>query len=133
MKEQSPQLTLLYRDRTLRSNHRRFCIRKLFLKTLQYPQETPVFESNFKRVVHLQTCNFIKKRTQHICFPVNIAEFLILPILKNICKRLLFIFSRVSDFRVQVTGLVFVFKLAIPVLKQVPTFIRKATTNTFDK
>ena len=27
-----------------------------------------------------------------MCFPVNIAKFLILPILKNICKQLLFNF-----------------------------------------
>ena len=33
---------------------------------------------------HLQACNFIKKRLQHRCFPVNIAKFLRRPILKNI-------------------------------------------------
>ena len=37
-------LFLLCRDRTVRS---RCCIRKLFLKTLQYPHKTPVLESNF--------------------------------------------------------------------------------------
>ena len=31
-----------------------------------------------------------------MCFPVNIAEFLILPILKIICKGLLFNFFNVS-------------------------------------
>ena len=41
IKEQAPQLTLLYRGRTVRSSHRRCCIRKLFLKILQYPQEIP--------------------------------------------------------------------------------------------
>ena len=35
--------------------------------------------------VKLQTCNFIKKRPQHRCFPLNIAKFLRAPILKNIC------------------------------------------------
>ena len=39
----------------------------------------------------------------------------------------------VSAFRVQVTGLVFVFKLASLTLKQVPTCIPKPKTNTFDK
>ena len=34
-------------------------------------------------------CNFIRKRLQHRCFPVNIAKFLRKPILKNICERLL--------------------------------------------
>ena len=33
----------------------------------------------------LQACNFIKKRLQHRYFPLNIANFLRTPILKNIC------------------------------------------------
>ena len=53
IKKQAPQLTLLYRGRTVRSSHRRCCIRKLFLKILQYPQETPVLESIFKKVADL--------------------------------------------------------------------------------
>ena len=51
--EQAPQLTLLYRVRTVRSSYRRCCIRKLFLKILQYPQETPVLECIFKKVANL--------------------------------------------------------------------------------
>ena len=47
IKEEAPQLTLLYRGRAVRSSHRRCRIRKLFLKVLQYPQETPVLESIF--------------------------------------------------------------------------------------
>ena len=53
IKEQAPQLTLMYRGRTVRSSHRRSCIRKLFLKILQYPQETLVYESTFKNVADL--------------------------------------------------------------------------------
>ena len=53
IKEQAPQLTLLYRGRTVRSSHRRCCIRKLFLKILQYPQETSVLDSIFKKVSDL--------------------------------------------------------------------------------
>ena len=34
-------------------------------------------------------CNCIKKRLQHRFFPVNIAKFLRIPILKNTCKWLL--------------------------------------------
>ena len=75
IKEQTLRLTLLYCGRTIRSSHRRCFIRKLFLKTLQYWQETPVLESIFKKVADLSTCNFIKKRTQHRCFPVNIVSF----------------------------------------------------------
>ena len=32
---------------------------------------------------------FIKKRLQHMCFPVNIMKFSRTPILKNICEQLL--------------------------------------------
>ena len=38
-----------------------------------------------------------------------------------------------SGFRVQVIGLAFVFKSASLALEQVPTCIRKPTTNIFDK
>ena len=95
IKEQAPQLTLLYRCRTATSIHRR----KLFLKILQYSQETPVWESIFEKVADHKTCNFIKKEPQHRWFPVNIAQFFILPILKNICKRLLFKFFNGSLLR----------------------------------
>ena len=47
IKEQALQLILLYRGNTVRSSQRRCCIRKLFLKISQYPQETPVLESIF--------------------------------------------------------------------------------------
>ena len=35
-----------------------------------------MLESLFTKTAGLQICNFIKKRIQHRCFPVNIAEFL---------------------------------------------------------
>ena len=50
-------------------------LKKLLLKISQYSQQNPSV--------------FIKKRHQHKCFPVNIAEFLRAPILKNICERML--------------------------------------------
>ena len=53
IKQQATQLTLLYCGRTVRSSHQRCCIRKLSLKILQYPQETPVLESIFDKVVDL--------------------------------------------------------------------------------
>ena len=49
----------------------------------------PVLESPFNKVAGLQSCNFIKNRLQHRCFPVKFAKFLRTPILKNICKQLL--------------------------------------------
>ena len=44
----------------------------------------------FEKVAGLKACNFIQKRPQHMSFPVNIAKFLRLLILKNFCERLLF-------------------------------------------
>ena len=50
IKEQLPQLALLCHVRTVRSRHWWYCIRKLFLKILQYPQETPVLGSILKNL-----------------------------------------------------------------------------------
>ena len=47
----------------------------MFLKILQYSQETTVLKSLFKKVAGLATRKSIKRRLQHSCFPVNIAEF----------------------------------------------------------
>ena len=38
--------------------------------------KTSLLESLFNRVAGQKACNFIKKRLQHRCFPVNIATFL---------------------------------------------------------
>ena len=35
-----------------------------------------MLESLFNKVTGLEPCNFIKKRLQHKCFPVNFCEFL---------------------------------------------------------
>ena len=61
----------------------RCSIEKLFLEILQYSQEDACVEN-----AGLQSCNFVKKRLRHRCFPVNIAKFLRKPILKNLCERL---------------------------------------------
>ena len=37
----------------------------------------------------IKASNFFKKRLQHRCFPVNIAQFLRTPTLKNVCDQLL--------------------------------------------
>ena len=47
--------------------------------------KTPVLESHFTKVAHLQACNGMKKR----CFLVNITKSLITSILKIICEGLL--------------------------------------------
>ena len=46
------------------------------------------------KVADLKACNFIKKRLQPRCFPVNIAKFLRAVILKNISERLPLIFNK---------------------------------------
>ena len=46
-------------------------------------------QSLFNKVAGLQTYNFIKKRCQQRCFPVNFVKFLGTPILKNIHEQLL--------------------------------------------
>ena len=56
-----------------------FC-KKLFLKSFaEFTGKTLCWIPGF-------SCNFIKKRLQHRCSPVNFAEFLTAPILKNICE-----------------------------------------------
>ena len=68
----------------------------MFLKGSKYSQKTPELEPLFKNVAGLKTCNFIKKRPKHKCFPVNIAKSLRLLISKNISEQLLsFVLNRV--------------------------------------
>ena len=42
-----------------------------------------MFKSLFNKVAGLQTCNFIKKRNQHRCFPMRFAKFVRAPFLQN--------------------------------------------------
>ena len=73
-----------------RSSRRRCSVKKVFLKVSQVSQKTPVLESLFNKVTGFQV-NYIKKRIQHRCFPVNNAKFLRTPILKKICIKLLLV------------------------------------------
>ena len=61
---------------------------KTVLKTFAI-KKTPVLESSFNRLARFKTSNFLKKRLQHRCFPVNIAKFLRTVILMKICEQLL--------------------------------------------
>ena len=49
------------------------------------PRKAPVLESPFNRLAGCKTCNFLKKRLQHM----NIAKFLRKLILIDICEQLL--------------------------------------------
>ena len=66
-----------------------FCKKGVF----KFHRKTPVLESFFNNVGGLQACNFIKKILQHWCFPMKIAKFLRIPILRNISERLLLFVS----------------------------------------
>ena len=48
-----------------------------------------MFESLCNTVAGLQPCNFIEKRLERRCFPVNISKFFRTPIMKNISEWLL--------------------------------------------
>ena len=65
------------------------CEKKCSEKLRNIHRKIPVLESLFNNVASLKACNFIKKRLQHRCCPVNIAKFLRTPTLRNICERLL--------------------------------------------
>ena len=121
IKEQASQLILLYRCRAVRRSHWRYCVRNLFLKILQYPQETPVLQPILKKSADLQT-------SANGCFLIFsiVHSYMDLNVWGLDCMT-------TSAFRVQVTGLVFVFKSVSLVLKQVPACIPKTKTNTFDK
>ena len=68
-------------------------IKKLFPKILQYSSKKHLYWSLFlNKNSGLQSWNFIKKRLQHRCFPVNIVKFSRTRVLKNICKRLFELF-----------------------------------------
>ena len=74
----------------LRSSHRRCSIEKAVRKN------STIFAGkhlcrclSFNKVARLRPETLLKRRLQDKCFPMNIAKFLMEPILKNICRRLL--------------------------------------------
>ena len=68
-----------------KSSHRRCSIKKPVLKNFAILY----LEFLFNKFLGLEVCDFIKRRLQLSCFPLNIAKFLRTPILKNICERVL--------------------------------------------
>ena len=111
--------------------------------------------SLFNNVASLQACNFVKKETPTEVFSVDIAKFLRLSILKNICGRLLpdcfngYLIHRPkglrcimhdsvwlqgpshrSSFLLLIFFVCFCFAL---VLNRAPNCVQKSKTNTFDE
>ena len=73
----------------------------LFKKVLIYIFRGSHQRSSLKKVfIKRKTCNFIKKRFQHRCFPVKFAKTLRTPFLKNICERLLLCFLKLTLYSV---------------------------------
>ena len=70
-----------------RSSRWRCSVKKAVLKNVAIFTAIDLCWSLF--LIKSQAWDFIEKRLQHRCFPVNIAKFLRTPILKNICERLL--------------------------------------------
>ena len=59
------------------------------LKFRNIHRNPSVLKCLINKVAGFEACNFINKRLQHRCFPMNIAKFLKTPILKNIIEWLL--------------------------------------------
>ena len=53
------------------------------LKFRKFHRKTPGLESLFNKVASPQACNLIKKRLQHMCFPVKYAKSLRGPFLQK--------------------------------------------------
>ena len=89
IKEQASQVTLLCRGRTVKQPPV-VLYKKAILKNFAISAGNTCVRVYFlKKLKTFRPANLLKNRSQHRCLTVNIAEFLILPVLKNICKRVL--------------------------------------------
>ena len=74
--------------------------KKAVLKILQFSQDhlcwSLFWDEDAIKLQVVKACNYIEKRLQHRCFPVNIAKFLITPVLKNICRWLLLKITKID-------------------------------------
>ena len=70
------------------SSHRMCSVKKEFLKFRKFHRKHLRW-SLFNKIAGLQACNVIKTMLQHRYFLWNLQYLLRVPILKNICKRLL--------------------------------------------
>ena len=63
-----------------RSSHQGCCIKNTAHKSFAIFIGKHMLETLFNKATGLQACNFMKKRLEYRCFPVNIAKFLRAPI-----------------------------------------------------
>ena len=137
IKEQTSLLTSLYCDRTVKSSYKRCSMKKkLFLNISKYSKEITVLESFFKKV---------KKRRQHRFFCVYCIIFKAIYLERNLRVAAFLTASMVYcymgrkvqgldciialGFRIQITGLVFCFKVSISSLEPSPDLCLKSLTD----
>ena len=82
-------VTSLVSSSKYRRSHQRFFMKKGVLGNFtKFTSKTPV------PAPVSETCNFIKKRLWHRCFPVNFVKFLRPPFLQNTSRQLLLALTR---------------------------------------
>ena len=63
-------------------------------KFRNFHRKAPVSEPLFNKVALFWVCNFIKKKLQHRCFPVNFVKFLRIPFFTEHLRWLILSFMR---------------------------------------
>ena len=72
------------KNRIFRSSHRRYSLKKGVSKNFaKFKEEHLVLQSLCNKVAGLRSATLLKKRLQHMCFPVNFVTFLRTPSLQN--------------------------------------------------
>ena len=69
-------LSIGFRKEVQKKPPKLFYKKKMFFGISQYSQKDKCVGVSFNKIAVLKACNFIKKKLQHRCFPVNIAKFL---------------------------------------------------------
>ena len=91
----------------IRSSHRSCSVRRGVLRNFaKFTRKHMCQAPFFKKCCRQKTCNFIKKRLRHMCFPLNFAKFLRTPFSQNtsgqlfLCDLLLLLSSFIKTLTV---------------------------------
>ena len=76
-----------YCSRVTLNYNKKFCMAFLEAVVQRCSEKKNYMQNSQENTCVGETCNFIKKRLQYKCFPVNFMKFLGMPILKNIYER----------------------------------------------
>ena len=83
--ETNPIVSALLLSKAYRSSHRGCSVTKGIIRNFAKFTGKHLSQSLFfYKAAGLETCNFIKKRLRHRCFPVNFAKFLRTPFTKHL-------------------------------------------------